>query len=262
MRSSIPSLKIQLKQLQFNQPFLQFKKHHFFLKALQLQIIIFLLDKPETNNATAIFFSSMLNFQVYVFLSFFIFVIHSLLIFLPTSYQDQFKTLKDILLFEFFILKIIVNQFSKIVEIQNIVFEKVISLRQANLRQCVLEVFSFFPLVQFLIGEYPALLGQQIKKHFDLYLAEIKYLMSFQQFRNMKIPVIYKNFLFMGIYIFRIFESSSFLAESQQVKKLFKWNDNSLAFGNINKRIKRFVIYQQVRINSRFYYRSLCFLKQ
>jgi len=41
----------------------------------------------------------------------------------------------------------------------------------------------------------------------------------------------------MGRYIFRLFESSGFVAESYYVNKWFKWNDNSLYFGNINKLI-------------------------
>lgn len=46
--------------------------------------------------------------------------------------------------------------------------EKMNSWHDTNLRWFVLVLIGVYPLVQFLIGEYPALLGEQIKSYFEV----------------------------------------------------------------------------------------------
>ncbi|CAD8104750.1 unnamed protein product [Paramecium sonneborni] len=144
--------------------------------------------------------------------------------------------------------------------------EKMTSWHNTNLRWFVLVLIGVYPLVQFLIGEYPALLGEQIKSYFDVSQAEINYLLTFRSFPNMImsliggliidtfgvrrsyvffgsiviigqllcfVSVIYKHFIWMviGRFIFGSFESSGFVAESYYINKWFQGKENSLAFG-------------------------------
>ncbi|CAD8171350.1 unnamed protein product [Paramecium pentaurelia] len=144
--------------------------------------------------------------------------------------------------------------------------EKMTSWHDTNLRWFILVLIGVYPLVQFLIGEYPALLGEQIKSYFEVSQAEINYLLSFRSFPNMIMSliggliidtfgvrrsyvffgsiviigqllcfmsVILNSFIVMviGRFIFGLFESSGFVAESYYINKWFKGKENSLAFG-------------------------------
>ncbi|CAD8121869.1 unnamed protein product [Paramecium sonneborni] len=143
---------------------------------------------------------------------------------------------------------------------------KIISWHHTKIRWLVLVLIGVYPFVVFLIGEFPALLGEQIKQHFKVSQAEVNYLLSIRSFPNMImsllggliidsfgvgrsyvffsaiiilgqflcfISAISQNFLIMmiGRLIFGLFDDSGFVAESFYINKWFKGKENSLAFG-------------------------------
>ncbi|CAK95227.1 unnamed protein product (macronuclear) [Paramecium tetraurelia] len=140
------------------------------------------------------------------------------------------------------------------------------SWHDTNIRWFVLVLIGIYPLVVFLVGEFPALLGEQIKQHFQITQKEVNYLLSIRAFPNMImslvggliidtfgvgrsytlfgaviilgqflcfISVISDNFAIMvvGRLVFGLFDDSGFVAESYYINKWFKGKENSLAFG-------------------------------
>ncbi|CAD8184722.1 unnamed protein product [Paramecium octaurelia] len=64
------------------------------------------------------------------------------------------------------------------------------SWHDTNIRWFVLVLIGIYPLVVFLVGEFPALLGEQIKQHFQITQKEVNYLLSIRAFPNMIMSLI------------------------------------------------------------------------
>ncbi|CAD8201751.1 unnamed protein product [Paramecium pentaurelia] len=143
---------------------------------------------------------------------------------------------------------------------------KALSWHETNLRWFVLCLIGVYPLAQFLIAEFPALLGEQIKNYFQVTQEDVNYLLLFESLPNMimtlvggliidafgvrrsyvlfGIVVILGQFLclisvflqsfklmIIGRFVFGIFESSGCVAESYYINKWFKDKENSFAYG-------------------------------